>query len=145
MPREIKVISETIAAAAGQVYEFARQRENLHLWASGLASADIEDEGDHWVVTDSPMGRIQIRMAPRNDFGVLDHDVTTPDGVTTHNAFRVTPVDEGCALTFVVLRMAGADDDAFEKDATHVRKDLRALKMLIEKNAGATTAMHESD
>lgn len=136
MPREIKVISETIAAPAHKVYEFARQRENLHRWASGLASSDIGQEGDHWVVADSPMGRIQIKMAPRNDFGVLDHDVTTPDGVTTHNAFRVTPVDEGCALTFVVLRAAGSSDEAFERDAAHVQKDLRALKVLAEKKRG---------
>jgi hypothetical protein len=131
MPREINVVSQTVAAPAYEVYEFARQRENLHRWASGLASADIEQAGDHWVA-DSPMGRIQIRMAPKNDFGVLDHDVTTPDGTTTHNAFRVTPVDEGCALTFVVLRMAGASDEAFEQDAAHVLKDLRALKALVE-------------
>ena len=133
MPREFKIVSETVAAPARQVYEFASRRENLHLWASGLASADIEQEGDHWVVADSPMGRIQISMAPRNEFGVLDHDVTTPDGVTTHNAFRVTPVDEGSALTFVVLRAAGASDEAFEQDAAHVRKDLRALKALMER------------
>ena len=132
MPREFKVVSETVAAPAHAVYEFARQRENLHRWASGLASAEIEEEGDHWVVADSPMGRIEIRMAPRNDFGVLDHDVTTPDGVTTHNAFRVTPVDEGCALTLVVLRVAGHSDDAFAADAAHVLKDLRALKTLVE-------------
>jgi hypothetical protein len=132
MPREIKVVSETVGAQADVVYEFARQRENLHRWALGLASADIEQEGDHWAA-DSPMGRVQIRMAPKNDFGVLDHDVTTPDGTTTHNAFRVTPVDEGCALTFVVLRAGGASDEAFEQDAAHVRKDLRALKALVEK------------
>lgn len=132
MPREIKVVSETIAAPAGEVYEFARRRENLHRWASGLAAAHVEEEGDHWVVADSPMGRIRIRMAPANDFGVLDHDVTTPDGVTTHNAFRVTPVDQGCALSFVVLRMAGASDADFARDAAHVLQDLRALKALME-------------
>lgn len=132
MPREFKVVSETVATPAYEVYEFARRREHLHRWASGLASADIEEEGDHWVVADSPMGRIEIRMAPRNDFGVLDHDVTMPDGVTTHNAFRVTSVDEGCALSFVVLRQAGASDDEFARDAAHVLKDLRTLKALVE-------------
>jgi len=136
MPREIKVVSETVAAPAATVYEFARQRENLHRWASGLASADVEQEGDHWVVTGSPMGRIQIRMAPRNDFGVLDHDVTTPDGTTTHNAFRVTPVDDGCALSFVVLRQPGSTQAEFEADAAHVAKDLRALKGLMERQGG---------
>lgn len=133
MPRDINVVSETVAAPVQAVYEFARRRENLRLWASGLASADVEQEGDHWVVADSPMGRIEIRMAPKNEFGVLDHDVTTPDGTTTHNAFRVTPVDDGCALTFVVLRGAGHSDDAFVADAAHVLKDLRALKALVEK------------
>jgi hypothetical protein len=62
----------------------------------------------------------------------LDHSVTTPDGVTTHDAFRVTPVDEGCALTFLVLRVTGASDEEFERDAAHVLKDLRALKALME-------------
>ena len=59
MPRDIKVVSETVAAPAHAVYEFARRREHLHRWASGLASADIEEEGDHWVLADSPMGRIE--------------------------------------------------------------------------------------
>jgi len=86
-----------------------------------LATNDIEQESDHWVVTDSPMSRIQIRMAPRNDFGVLDHDVTTPDGVTTHNAF----------LSFV-LRQVGASDEQFAADAAHVLKNLLALKALAE-------------
>ena len=131
MSREVRIVSETVDAPADQVYEFARQRGNLHRWASGLASVAIEQEGDHWAA-DSPMGRIRIRMAPRNDFGVLDHDVTTPDGTTTHNAFRVTPVDDGSVLTFAVLRMAGASDEAFEQDAAHVLKDLRALKGLME-------------
>lgn len=134
MPREIKVISATIDAPAHAVYEFARRRENLHRWAAGLASADIEQEGDHWGA-DSPMGRVQIRMAPRNDFGVLDHDVMTPDGTTTHNAFRVTPVDAGCALTFVVLRAAGASADDFERDAALVAQDLKTLKGLMERGS----------
>ncbi len=131
MPRDIKVVSHGVNAAAHRVYRYACRRENLHLWASGLALADIEQEGDHWVA-DSPMGRIQIRMAPENDFGVLDHEVTTPDGTTTHNAFRVTPVDGGCVLTFVVLRAAGASDAAFEQDAAHVLRDLQALGALME-------------
>ena len=32
MPREINVVSETVEASAQEVYEFARQRENLHRW-----------------------------------------------------------------------------------------------------------------
>lgn len=78
------------------------------------------------------MRRIQIKMAPRNYFGVLNHDVTTPDGTTTHNAFRVSPVDEGSALTLVVLQAAGASDEAFEQDAAHVVKDIKSLQALME-------------
>jgi len=40
--------------------------------------------------------------------------------------------DESCALTFRVLRMAGASGEKLER-AAQVLKDLRALKALMEK------------
>jgi hypothetical protein len=35
------------------------------------------------------MGRVTVTFAPRNDFGVLDHDVTLPSGETVYNPLRV--------------------------------------------------------
>ena len=110
--------------------------ENLRQWASGLASGVTQENGA-WF-TESPMGRVRVQMAPDNPYGVLDHDVTLPDGSTVHNAFRVTPCgDEGCLLSFVVLRLPGTDAAAFEADAAHVARDLASLQRLLEQRAGA--------
>ncbi len=120
-----RIVSESIDIPAAAVYDYARQVENLPEWAAGLATA-VQRDGDHWFAA-SPMGRIRIDMAPRNDFGVLDHDVTTPDGTTFHNAMRVTPSGDGCVLHFVVLRMPDAGDAEFERDCGLVAADLRSL------------------
>ena len=130
MPRESRIVCVTSSAAASAVYAFARTMDNLPRWATGLVT-NIGGDGDAWF-TDTPGGRIRIRMAPRNDFGVLDHDVTTPDGVTTHNAMRVTPVDDGSLLAFVVLRMPGYTDAEFDRDCGLVTQDLRTLAVLVE-------------
>jgi hypothetical protein len=130
MQFEAQVVTEPIAASADVVYAFARQMENLPQWASGLATG-IERRGDAWF-SQSPMGEVQITMAPVNQFGVLDHDVTLPDGTTVHNAFRVTPAGSGSVLSFVALRLPGVSQEAFDRDIAHIRKDLKALRRLLE-------------
>jgi len=126
-----RVVFETVDVPVDVAYEFARKAENLPQWASGLA-AGVSQEGGAWYA-DSPMGRVRITLAPPNPFGVLDHDVTLPNGVTVHNAFRVTPAGDGCLLSFVVLRLPGVTTEAFEKDVAHVARDLKALKTILEK------------
>ncbi len=130
MTRDARVVTAASRAPASAVYAFAHAMENLPRWAAGLAS-NVARDGDAWVA-DTPDGRLRIVMAPRNAFGVLDHDVTTPDGVTTHNAMRVTPVDDGSLLAFVVLRMPGATDAEFERDCGLVTRDLETLGALVE-------------
>jgi hypothetical protein len=124
------VVSQPVARPAAEVYAFAREMRKLPLWASGLAQG-IEQRGGQWFAQ-SPMGEVQVAMAPCNDFGVLDHDVTLPDGTTVHNAFRVTPCGEASLLTFVVLRQPGMDQKRFDADVEHVRRDLAALQQLLE-------------
>ncbi|MDM0074500.1 SRPBCC family protein [Variovorax sp. J2P1-59] len=123
-------MSETLDVPAKVVYDFTRQMENLPSWASGLA-AGIEHRDGAWFA-DSPMGQVKVEMAPVNSFGVLDHDVTLPNGLSVHNAFRVTPCGDGSLLTFVVLRLAGVSQENFDADVAHVRRDLAALKRLLE-------------
>lgn len=130
MALESRVVSEAVSVPAETAYAFARKMENLPLWASGLASG-IEQRGGEWF-TDSPMGKVKVAMAAENAYGVLDHDVTLPNGVTVHNALRVTPAGDGCVLTFIVLRMPGTTQVAFEDDGAHVQRDLQALKHLLE-------------
>jgi hypothetical protein len=128
--QEAVVVSQAVDAPADVVYDLARQMDKLPLWASGLAKGITERDGE-WFA-DSPMGEVKVAMAPVNAFGVLDHDVTLPNGISVHNAFRVTPCGEGSLLSFVVLRPLDASAQSFEADVAHVRRDLAALKQLVE-------------
>ena len=130
---EAVVVAQTVDVSARLAYAFASRMDRLPLWASGLAKG-IEQRDGKWFA-DSPMGEVEIQMACANAFGVLDHDVTLPNGTQVHNAFRVTPCGEGSLLTFVVLRLPGISQQAFDADVAHVRRDLAALKDLLEQTA----------
>jgi hypothetical protein len=130
MTQETRIVSQPIGASATAVYEFARHVENMPQWAAGLVT-NVRPDGDAWF-TDTPGGPIRIAMAPCNELGVLDHDVTMPDGVTTHNAMRVTPVGGASLLAFVVLRAPEATDAEFERDCGLVAQDLKTLGTLVE-------------
>jgi len=125
-----RIVSQPVAVDADTAYDFAHRIENLPQWAAGLASSLVRQDG-HWF-GETPGGRVRVDMVPRNDWRVMDHDVTLPDGSTWHNAFRVTPTGAGSLLAFVVLRMPGATDAEFERDCALVAADLRTLATLLE-------------
>ena len=124
-------ISVVIDASRDAVYAFARDPHNLPRWAAGLASGDIERTGDDAVVVDSPMGRVTVVFAPRNEHGVLDHDVTLPSGDVTNNPVRVLAHPDGAEVVFT-LRQGDASDADFARDAGLVSADLARLKSLVE-------------
>lgn len=130
---EAVVVNQSLNVSAREVYEFAHQEENLPKWASGLAEGVHQRDGK-WFAK-SPMGEVQLTMSQKNAFGVMDHDVKLPNGQSVHNALRVTPAGEGSLLSFIVLRTPGTEQKAFDADVAHVRKDLQALKQLLEKQA----------
>ncbi len=130
MNLETRIVSHPVDAPAAAVYAYACQRDNMPRWAAGLVTNIGEADGA-WF-TDTPGGRVRIAMAPRNDFGVLDHVVTMPDGFATHNAMRVTPVGDASLVHFVVLRPPGATDAEFERDCGLVAADLKTLAKLVE-------------
>jgi hypothetical protein len=68
----------------------------------------IHREGEHWI-SDWPMGRVKVRFAPPNNFGVMDHDVTV-GSETTHNAFRVIPNGDGSEVIFSVFKGKMSDE-----------------------------------
>lgn len=123
-------ISTHIDRPAQEVYEYAGNPANLPEWAPGLGSA-IEKVDGKWIV-DSPMGRVVVSFAARNDFGVLDHDVTLPSGETFYNPMRVTVDGTGCEVVFTLRRQPGMSDKDFERDADAVYADLVALKRICE-------------
>jgi hypothetical protein len=124
-------ISIGIDRPASTVYDFAADPLNLPRWAAGLAGSTVERDGDRWF-TDAPMGRVTFTFALRNDFGVLDHDVTLPTGETVHNPMRVISDGDGCEVVFTLRQRPGMTDEEFQRDADSVALDLATLKSLVE-------------
>ena len=126
-----RIIHRTIQRDWRSVYAFAAKPENMPRWASGLASGLTQDGAD-WVADGGPIGKIRVRFAAGNDFGVIDHTVTLPNGDVVENALRVVPNGDGAEVMFTLLRQPDMDDEAFESDAAHVARDLEALARLME-------------
>ncbi|GAA4750495.1 SRPBCC family protein [Amnibacterium soli] len=120
-----------IHASRSEVYDVARDLSALPAWAGGLASGAIEPLSDDALVVDSPMGRVTVVFAPRNEVGVLDHDVTLPSGDTVHNPMRVHAHPHGAEVVFT-LQQGDASDEDLARDAALVQDDLHRLKALVE-------------
>ncbi|MGH3884443.1 MAG: SRPBCC family protein [Pseudonocardiaceae bacterium] len=124
-------ISIGIDRPVTEVYDVAADPLNLPQWAAGLAGSRVEQDGEQWF-TQSPMGRVTITFAPRNDFGVLDHEVTLPSGETVYNPLRAISDGDGCEVIFTLRQRSEMTDEDFERDAEAVASDLAALKSLVE-------------
>jgi hypothetical protein len=124
-------ISISIERSKSEVYDFAADPLNLPRWAAGLAGSNVERDGHQWF-TESPMGRVTFTFAPRNDFGVLDHDVTLPSGQIVHNPLRVISDGDECEVVFTLRQRPEMTDEDFERDAEAVAKDLATLKSVVE-------------
>lgn len=124
-------LSVVIRRDPHEVASFARSDEQLPRWAAGLASGALRREGDALVVA-SPMGPVRVRFVEANDLGVLDHDVTLPDGSSTHNPMRVQRHPHGAEVVFSLRQLDGVTDEAFEADARAVAADLERLRSLLE-------------
>jgi len=124
-------ISVSINRPPNEVYDFVSNPENLPRWATGLGGS-IENVNGEWIA-DAPMGKIAIRMAEKNEFGVLDHDVILESGVQVHNPMRVVPNGRGSEVIFTLFRQPDMSDEKFSEDTQWVEKDLRILKSLLER------------
>ncbi|CAL9310358.1 SRPBCC family protein [Streptomyces sp. SudanB91_2054] len=124
-------IGVRIDRTADDVYAFASDPANMPAWAHGLGRS-IRKIDSRWVAEDSPLGRAVVTFTPRNDLGVLDHDVTLPSGETVHNPLRVIGDGTVCEVVFTLRRRPGQSDADFERDAAMVTADLSRLRQLLE-------------
>lgn len=129
-PLEVRHISVSIDRPPAEVYRFASTIENLPRWATGLSSSMRQVDGE-WIA-ESPMGKVRVRFAEQNAFGVLDHDVILESGEAVHNPVRVVPNGAGSEVIFTLFRQPGVPAEKFAEDARWVEKDLRTLKGLLE-------------
>lgn len=129
---ESRHVSQAIPASPERVYAFAADPLNLPAWAAGLAAGEVrvlEDDADAGpaLAVASPMGEVRVRFVPRNGLGVLDHDVTLPDGAVVTNPLRVLSHPEGAEVVFTV-RQLDMTAEEFERDCSAVAADLVRLR-----------------
>ncbi|MBI2541372.1 SRPBCC family protein [Candidatus Woesearchaeota archaeon] len=125
-------IGVSVNCPAKKAYKFASNPENLPKWASGLSSSIKKADGE--LIAESPMGKIKIKFANKNKFGILDHDVTLPSGERVYNPMRVFTNNRGSEFVFTIYQKTGMSGKMFEDDAKLVKKDLEKLKELLEKS-----------
>lgn len=99
-------------------------------WAAGL-SAGIRRDGKRWV-TDSPVGVVEVAFVGPVGAGVLDHNVTLPDGEVVHNPLRVLRNDSGSEVVFTLYQRPGMSDPDVNADAELIRADLERLRSILE-------------
>jgi len=104
----------TIERPWAQVYQFAANPQNLPRWASGIAKD------------------AKVRFVEPNRYGVLDHFVSIGGAAEVYVPMRVFANGEGAEVLLTVFRQPGASDEKFAEDAQWVRRDLEALKALLE-------------
>ncbi len=79
------------------------------------------------------MGVVEVAFTGPAGSGILDHDVTLPDGTVVHNALRVIPNDGGSEIAFTLFQRPGMSDEQFRADARLVEEDLARLAALVER------------
>jgi hypothetical protein len=127
-----RTISLEIAVPAETVYRCVRDPDQLPLWAAGICKSVTVKEGIWYVDTGTELGTVILEFCTDNAFGVLDHSVTLPNGVSQHNPMRVVANGEGSELMFTVFQATDMSDEAFVKDVQAVTRDLKTIKALLE-------------
>lgn len=130
-------ISISIQTPFQQAYDFISKPENFPKWASGLCSA-IQKQGDDWIA-ETPTGRMKVRFTEPNRFGVLDHSVIGDSGEEINIPMRLIRNGQGCELILTLFRLPGVGDEQFQKDIEWVKRDLLAIKHLLEGMANAAS------
>lgn len=126
-----QVLSVYIARPLADVAGFLAEPLNMNAWASGLGHSLRQEDGE-WLAN-GPEGPVRIRFSPRNDFGVADHWVRVAPGVEVYIPLRVIAHGDGCEVQLTLQRQPSMSDAQYAADADWVRRDLAALKALLEK------------
>lgn len=127
----VRHVSRSLDADVATVSSIAGDPEKLPLWAAGL-STGIRLESGRWYA-DSPMSAVEVAFTGPTGSGILDHDVTLPDGTVVHNPLRVIPNDGGSEIVFTLFQRDGMSDEEFAADALLIAQDLDRLAELLER------------
>lgn len=127
-----RTITCSIRRPPAEVYEFASNPENLPRWVQSFCLSVRKSDAD-WQM-ETPAGWMGIQFVPANDFGILDHVVTFPDGQSNLNPMRVVANGEGSEVMFTLFQPPDMTDEQFAEDAKMIESDLLSLKTVLEGN-----------
>ena len=139
-----RTISIPLSRPYDEVYDFLAEPRNFPSWASNLGSDFVHVSGNDWATT-TRTGKVMLRFAPRNSFGVLDHAVFPQGGEPSTTPMRVIANDDGAEILFTLLQRPGMSDAQFESEAEWVRSDFEALRSLLESGAVNEVVFHDDD
>lgn len=133
------VLSVGIERPIQVVARYLADPRNFREWASGLAGglepksvyAHNHTEAAEWI-GHTPQGEVTIRFSDPNDYGVADHWVQRPDGTAVHVPLRAVANGDGSEVSLTLYRLPDMDEARFLADAEWVRRDLAALKRILE-------------
>ncbi len=111
-------IRQRVDGTVAQVMAVAADLDRIPDWASGLSS------------------NAQVEFSIDIERGILDHDVTRPDGSVVHVRLRVEPRGTGSEIVFTLERLPGTTDEQWRADAEAVAADLQRLAELCEQHEG---------
>jgi hypothetical protein len=126
-----RTLSISIERHPNEVYEFVSNPENIPKWAKGLGKS-VRKQGTYWIA-DSPQGSVKFRFAEKNNFGVVDHHVTTASGIDVYVPMRVLANGTGSEVLFTLFRLPDMTGEKYAEDMKMVEQDLQTLKDLLEK------------
>jgi len=130
MTYAVKNISTSINRSVDEVYQFASNPVNFPKWVAFVKS--VAKENDLWLA-ETDLGEIKIEFAPQNDFGIIDHWVTLPDGTKVNNPIRVIANGKGSEIIFTLFWLPERTEEEYNQDAKAVERDLQTLKKILEK------------
>jgi hypothetical protein len=127
-----EVITVSIRRSFAEVHEFLADPMNFTRWASVPNSIMEPLGGTDWLV-DLPSGRMVIRLAARNSYGVFDYQTFWPgeEGGPVTPA-RLVPNEEGADFSLVWFWRPGLSEEQFRSQIEWARSDLQRLKTLLE-------------
>ncbi|WP_341915895.1 hypothetical protein [Ferrovibrio terrae] len=129
-PLPCKHLSVTIQQPAAAVYAFLKDPANWTHWASGLGELQQDAATGTWT-TRQIAGVMTMAFTPPNEFGILDHSVTTPEGTVIHVPLRVIANGDGAEVILTLFRQPTMDDATWTRDEEWVWRDLEKLKQIL--------------
>ena len=113
-----------------ELYMLISNPQNLPRWAAGLCKGVRKSAGG-WIV-ETAAGDMGFKFAGRNDYGIMDHYVTSASGETVYVPMRVMKNGRGSEVAVTIFQGEDMNDEKFDADCRLVDADLVSLKQLAE-------------